>query len=52
MSKCYETCDKGYEYYFNEYIKGNITEQEWNEWYKEHCDKCTYFSGCHCTFGE
>ena len=47
-----ETCGKGYEYYFNEYIKGNITEQEWNEWYKEHCDKCTYFSSCHCAFGE
>ena len=52
MKEPYETCNKGYEYYFNKRIKGEITEEEWNEWYKEHCKKCSYFSGYICAKGE
>ena len=52
MSKPYKTCDKGYEYYFNKHIKGEITESEWKKWYNEHCGICKHFSGYHCAYGE
>lgn len=48
MKKPFETCDKGYEYYYSQWINKKITEEEWNEWYKEHCKKCIYFSGYVC----
>lgn len=47
-----DTCYEGYEYYWNQYHSGQITEEEWDEWFKTHCLICTYFSGSHCAYGE
>ena len=52
MEKCYETCGYGYEWYRARWERGEMTDAEWDDWYYNHCGRCRYFSGYHCTLDD
>lgn len=52
MSKPWEDCGYGYEWYANRHYRGEMSDAAWDDWYYEHCGRCKYFSGYHCVLEE
>ena len=52
MDRPYETCEYGYEWFFTRWNLHHMSDEEWNDWYNDHCARCQYFSGYHCTLGD
>lgn len=46
--KPWEDCGYGYEWYARRWDRGEISDEEWKDWYSSHCGRCKYFSGYHC----
>ena len=36
---------------FIKFSSGEISQSDFNKWSKEHCDKCFFFKGNRCLFG-
>ena len=37
---------------FIKFSKGEMTQEEFDKWSEEHCEKCFFFKGGHCLFGK
>ena len=49
MKEPFETCNKGYEHYvYKRFVTKEMSQEEWEKWYNEHCGICPYFSGYIC----
>ena len=52
MNNPWENCGKGYEWATLKEYHGEWTHKQFCDWLNNNCEKCPYYSGYHCAYGD